>query len=82
MAGESQVSYMATHDPDTSNPPRVARHDGEWFYTHRGETYGPVSSAELQAAAHLGFVGPDDMVLRKGFSHWMYAKSVPGLFQS
>lgn len=52
----------------------------EWFYVQRGETYGPVSSADLSAAAHLGFLGPDDLVRRSGRTNWVLARSIPGLF--
>lgn len=53
----------------------------EWFYTQRGETFGPVSSTDLLAAAHLGFLGPDDMVCRKDRGKWVVARSIPGLFK-
>ncbi|MFM8771749.1 MAG: DUF4339 domain-containing protein [Candidatus Kapaibacterium sp.] len=53
----------------------------EWFYTQRGETYGPVSSADLRAAAHLGFVGPNDMVRRGEQGDWIPAVSIRGLFK-
>jgi len=53
----------------------------EWFYTQHGETYGPVSSTDLRAAAHLGFVGPDDMVRRGEHGAWVSARSIRGLFK-
>lgn len=53
----------------------------EWFYTQRGETYGPVSSTDLRAAAHLGFVGPNDLVRRGDHGAWMPARSIRGLFK-
>ena len=53
----------------------------EWFYTQRGETYGPVSSTDLRAAAHLGFIGPDDLVRRKDNPAWVTARSIKGLFR-
>jgi len=28
----------------------------EWFYSQLGDVYGPVSTADLCAAAHLGFL--------------------------
>lgn len=52
----------------------------EWFYTHHGETHGPVSAVELRAAALLGFVGPNDFVRRKDMGAWIRAVSVDGLF--
>lgn len=71
---------MSDHEPD-HEPGAPESPAAEWFYVQRGETYGPVSSAELLAAAHLGFLGPDDMVLRQGRSRWVHARSVPGLFE-
>ena len=53
----------------------------EWFYTQQGEIYGPVSSTDLRAAAHLGFLGPDDMVRRSDRTDWVAARSVHGLFK-
>ena len=52
----------------------------EWFYTQRGETYGPVSATDLCAAAHLGFLGPDDMVRRANHKTWVPARRIQGLF--
>jgi hypothetical protein len=70
---------MASTLPDE---PRVENQPlAEWFYTQRGETYGPVSSAELRAAAHLGFLGPGDFVRRTDHAHWTAAYSIPGLFK-
>lgn len=71
--------------PQPSKPARraetaSANGRSEWFYVQRGELYGPVSSAELSAAAHLGFLGPDDLVRRSGRTDWLPAKSIPGLF--
>lgn len=54
----------------------------EWFYVQRGETYGPVSATDLCAAAHLGFLGPDDMVRRSDKAKWVAARTVHGLFKS
>ncbi len=53
----------------------------EWFYIQRGETYGPVSSRDLCAAAHLGFLGPDDLVRRADDLRWMAAGTIHGLFE-
>jgi hypothetical protein len=52
-----------------------------WFYVQHGETYGPVSSADLRAAAHLGFLSPDDMVRRADRTEWIQANSIRGLFK-
>lgn len=53
----------------------------QWFYIQHGETYGPVSSADLRAAAHLGFVGPADMVRRADRAEWIKANAIRGLFK-
>jgi hypothetical protein len=69
---------------DTSTPADTSAAESpelEWFYTQRGETFGPVSSADLRAAAHLGFLGPDDMVCRKDRGRWVSARSIRGLFK-
>jgi len=80
---------MAGHTPDGSSE-KDESHFGhseptaepaEWFYTQRGETYGPVSVTELLAAAHLGFLRPDDLVCRKDRGKWVAARSVHGLFK-
>lgn len=52
----------------------------DWFYTQRGDVYGPVSAADLCAAAHLGFIGPEDLVRRGDKSDWVFARAIPGLF--
>ncbi len=56
-------------------------HSSNWFYVQHGETYGPVSSADLRAAAHLGFLSPDDMVRRADRNEWIQANSIRGLFK-
>lgn len=66
-----------TPDRSSKNAPTAA----EWFYTQRGEVYGPVSSADLRAAAHLGFVGPNDMIRRGEHGPWEAARSFRGLFK-
>jgi epoxyqueuosine reductase QueG len=72
-------------DPETSIAPEATEQDdreqSEWFYTQRGETYGPVSSTELRAAAHLGFLGPNDLVCRKDKGSWIVASKIHGLFK-
>ena len=80
---------MSLQTPDPNTPETVSQespeqesHDQrEWFYTQRGETYGPVSSTELRAAAHLGFLGPNDLVCRKDRGNWIVASKIHGLFK-
>jgi hypothetical protein len=59
----------------------TVRVDMKWLYMHRGETFGPVSSTDLRAAAHLGFLGPDDMVCHMANGIWIHARSIQGLFK-
>lgn len=70
------MSEMRGDDSTRSEDPGT-----EWLYIHRGETHGPVSSAELRAAAHLGFVSPEDLVRQKDRSEWMVARLLRGLFK-
>lgn len=65
-------------EPDTAPNSTNTR----WFYIQHGETYGPVSSADLRAAAHLGFIGPDDLVRRCDRSDWVAAHTLRGLCKS
>jgi hypothetical protein len=65
------------HDTGAPEKPRTS----SWFYVQHGETYGPVSSADLRAAAHLGFLSPDDMVRRADRTEWVSANSLRGLFK-
>lgn len=67
--------------PTPADMSTVDNAEVEWLYTQRGETFGPVSSADLRAAAHLGFLGPSDMVCRKDRGKWVTARSVRGLFK-
>ena len=77
----SQHPDSATgRSPAPDRPKQQEQVHSEWFYTQRGETYGPVSSTELRAAAHLGFLGPNDLVLRKGQDAWIVASKIQGLF--
>lgn len=62
--------------------PTEANGHSAWFYVQRGEIYGPVSSADLCAAAHLGFLGPDDLVRRSDKTDWVAAHGVHGLFRN
>ena len=79
------VSQHPDSPRDDSQPQESPEQDGreqsEWFYTQHGETYGPVSSTELRAAAHLGFLGPDDLVCRKDRGSWVVARKIHGLFK-
>jgi hypothetical protein len=53
----------------------------KWRYLKpNGEQYGPVTSADLRAAAQLGFVTPEDLVQLSGTHDWIKAGLIEGLF--
>ncbi len=53
----------------------------KWRYLKpSGEQYGPVTSADLRAAAQLGFVTPEDLVQLSGTHDWIKARLIAGLF--
>lgn len=80
MAGNTSDQSSAEHAVHYGHEePQVD--EAEWFYTQRGETYGPITATDLRAAAHLGFLGPDDMVRRKDREKWVPARSIRGLFK-
>lgn len=74
---------MSSSDPQT--PPETghiaALVSAEWFYARRGATFGPVSAVDLRAAAHLGFLGPEDFVRKEGRTDWVLARTIRGLFK-
>lgn len=72
-----QQSESGRHEGE----PATTNRRSEWFYIQRGETFGPVSSADLCAAAHLGFLRPDDLVRRSDKADWVVARLVHGLFK-
>lgn len=80
MTGNTPDPASEQDEPRQGQPEPTAE-SVEWFYTQRGETYGPVSATDLRAAAHLGFLGPDDLVCRKDRSKWVAARSIYGLFK-
>lgn len=51
-----------------------------WFYTQDGERFGPVTAADLRAAALLGFLGPQDHVRCGHEGTWVRAHEIAGLF--
>lgn len=69
---------MTTQHDDQQLP---ASADTKWLYMHRGQTFGPVSSTDLRAAAHLGFLSPDDLVCHPAEGIWIRAQSIHGLFK-
>ena len=52
-----------------------------WYYLHRGVPYGPVCTADLRAAAQLGFIHRDDLISRADSRQWTPAHFFHWLFQ-
>lgn len=52
----------------------------DWYYAQNNERKGPVPFAKLKAMAADGWLGPDDLVWRKGMSDWIPARDADGLF--
>jgi hypothetical protein len=48
----------------------------EWFLARDGQQHGPISAAEMQKIMELGYLMPNDLVWRQGFSDWQPASSV------
>ena len=80
MAGQIPDRATQKNESEGQNSEQVTA-AAEWFYTQRGETYGPVSATDLRAAAHLGFLGPDNLVCRKDRETWVAARTIHGLFK-
>ncbi len=56
---------------------------GVWHYCVKGgAANGPMSFAELQAAARAGLFTRDDVVWKEGTSNWVSAGAIRGLFGS
>jgi len=53
-----------------------------WFYSHEGETIGPVPFVELVTKAKDGGLNPRlDLVWRPGMTDWIPAGEIEGLFE-
>ena len=52
----------------------------QWYYTHAGQRLGPVSSKELRLMADNLKLDPSDLVWKEGFSEWIPAHRIKGLF--
>lgn len=53
-----------------------------WYYVVNGSQTGPVTMAELKAAATVGKLSPTDLVWQEGTADWVPARTVAGLFPS
>lgn len=47
----------------------------EWFLARDGQQHGPISAAEMSKIIELGYLLPNDLVWRQGFSEWQPAAS-------
>jgi hypothetical protein len=54
----------------------------DWFYTQKGERFGPVPFAKVKALADEGWLVPEDLVWGPGMADWRPAASVKGIFRS
>jgi hypothetical protein len=81
----STDNVLAFLDDSAPSRPNAARSlagpgaNGEWYYSHRGQEYGPVPKATLQQFAISGQLSANDLVWRDGMSEWVPAGSVEGL---
>jgi hypothetical protein len=53
-----------------------ADQSAEWFLARDGQQHGPISAAEMNKIMELGYLMPNDLVWRQGFSDWQPAASV------
>lgn len=65
--------------PTDNGPSRSSPKSGLWFYRNQGRLYGPVSFADLRAAAVLGFLSPHEFVRRQGCFRWLRAEEITDL---
>jgi hypothetical protein len=52
----------------------------QFHYLREGQQYGPVSAEQLKQAAASGGLRPHDLVWSEGFTGWVQATKVKGLF--
>jgi hypothetical protein len=48
----------------------------EWFLARDGQQHGPISAAEMSKIIELGYLMPNDLVWRQGFSDWQPAATI------
>ena len=54
--------------------------DAQWYYMSSGESTGPISQVELLGRAQSGLLNRDELVWRDGFTNWVPAGTIKGLF--
>lgn len=54
----------------------------DWYYSRKGERFGPVPLAKVKALADQGWLMPGDLVWNPGMPDWQPAARVKGLFRS
>src|SRR5262249_29877427 len=52
----------------------------EWYYARDGKQFGPFSHEQLGQLAASRQLQPEDHVWGQGFTEWLLARAVPGLF--
>lgn len=60
----------------------VSQTDNEWYVTHEGQKFGPVSIDDLRFEAERGELNPCvDMVWKEGMEDWISSSQIEGLFE-
>ena len=54
--------------------------EAQWYYMNSGESTGPISQVELLSRAQSGLLNRDELVWRDGFTNWVPAGTIKGLF--
>ena len=54
--------------------------EAQWYYMNSGESTGPISQVELLSRAQSGLLNRDELVWRDGFTKWVSAGTIKGLF--
>jgi hypothetical protein len=52
----------------------------QWYYASQGRQVGPILDSQLRQLVATRTLGPNDLVWQPGFTNWVPAGSVPGLF--
>ena len=56
--------------------------DPQWYIMKSGERTGPISQGELLSRAQSGLLNREELVWREGFTDWVKAGTIRGLFRS
>ena len=56
--------------------------DAQWYVMTNGERTGPISQVDLLSRAEAGLLNRDELVWRDGFTEWVSAGTIKGLFRA